>query len=231
MILKSAAKIGTGIVVGLAFANAFEWVAHKYVLHGTPKKGQPRYSPHPPSMKSHWAHHRLVRTTDFGDECYEQGLKHERTRLEATQLLILAGVTTLAWPISPSFVLTSWYCAGRYYYVHSQSHLNPDWAKKHIPWHYDHHMNSQQDANWCVTRPWFDYVMGTRIASSRELMESNPLGIALPQLIEKPLNAISRKLFPKMFERLEQNLIHESSQKQQGIDQVIPASDQLMPAA
>lgn len=29
--------------------------------------------------------------------------------------------------------------------------------------HYDHHMNASQHANWCVTKPWFDYIMGTRV--------------------------------------------------------------------
>jgi sterol desaturase/sphingolipid hydroxylase (fatty acid hydroxylase superfamily) len=29
--------------------------------------------------------------------------------------------------------------------------------------HYDHHMGKNQDSNWCVTRPWFDWVMGTRV--------------------------------------------------------------------
>ena len=36
------------------------------------------------------------------------------------------------------------------------------WAREHLPWHYDHHMGPDQDANWCVTRPWFDQLMGTR---------------------------------------------------------------------
>ena len=31
-----------------------------------------------------------------------------------------------------------------------------------FPWHYDHHMGPNQNANWCVTRPWMDIVMGTR---------------------------------------------------------------------
>ncbi|GAB5477602.1 MAG: hypothetical protein Marn2KO_10690 [Marinobacter nauticus] len=42
-----------------------------------------------------------------------------------------------------------------------------EWGKKAIPWHYDHHMNTNQDANWCVIRPWFDYIMGTRIKRTR----------------------------------------------------------------
>lgn len=50
-----------GFIAGLLVANAFEWVAHKYVLHGTHRPGQPRHSPVPRSMRSHWEHHREVR--------------------------------------------------------------------------------------------------------------------------------------------------------------------------
>ena len=185
-----------GFVAGVLTANAYEWFAHKYVLHGVPRKGQPRYSPQPPSMNSHWAHHRMVRKTNFADECYEQGLHNDRTRLEVTQLAVLAGAMTVFWPISKGFVFGTWYSAANYYYVHSRSHLNPEWAKKRIPWHYDHHMNTIQDANWCVTRPWFDYIMGTRVISSSDLQESNPLGIKLPRLIENKLNALARRYAP-----------------------------------
>lgn len=31
-----------------------------------------------------------------------------------------------------------------------------------MPWHYDHHMGPNQHKNWCVTKPWFDVIMGTR---------------------------------------------------------------------
>ncbi|RCW70847.1 hypothetical protein DET61_1045 [Marinobacter nauticus] len=40
-------------------------------------------------------------------------------------------------------------------------------------------MNTNQDANWCVTRPWFDYIMGTRIKANPDLAECNPLGVKL----------------------------------------------------
>lgn len=204
-----------GFVAGLLVANAFEWVAHKYVLHGVHRKGKPRFSPHPASMTSHWTHHRFVRKLQFGDECYEQGIKHERTRFEISQLLVTAGVASaMAYPFSKGMALGFCYSAVNYFYVHSRSHLDHDWAKKRIPWHYDHHMNSNQDANWCVTRPWFDYVMGTRVASSRELMETNLLGMALPVLIEKPLNTLTRQLFPAIYARLTQNLDNEQAAQQ-----------------
>ena len=40
-------------------------------------------------------------------------------------------------------------------------------------------MNTNWDANWCVTRPWFDYIMGTRIKANPDLAECNPLGVKL----------------------------------------------------
>ena len=49
-----------------------------------------------------------------------------------------------------------------YYRKHKRSHLDPAWAREHLPWHYDHHMGPDQDANWCVTHPFFDWVLSTR---------------------------------------------------------------------
>ena len=65
-------------------------------------------------------------------------------------------------PVAPFFVGTMWYSAANYYVKHRRSHLDVEWAKEHLPWHYDHHMGPNQHANWCVTWPWFDFVMGTR---------------------------------------------------------------------
>lgn len=213
-----------GFPVALLMVNGFEWYAHKYVLHGVPRKGQPRYSPIPKSMKSHWAHHKLVRTTGYHDEGYNEGLKNWRTRNEVNSLLALAAATTLVAPVAPFFTLGTYYGAARYFYVHRKSHLDPEWGRKNLPWHYDHHMNSNQDANWCVTRPWFDYIMGTRVISSADLMESNPLGIKLPRVIEKPLNRLARKLSPRTFERLEANRQLEAGNRQAGLDMPMPVA-------
>ncbi len=39
-------------------------------------------------------------------------------------------------------------------------------------------LNSNQDANWCADpNRRFDYILGTRVISSQELQEQNPLGI------------------------------------------------------
>ena len=177
-----------GFVAGLVIANGYEWFAHKYLLHGVHRKGKPRFSPTPKQMESHWAHHREVRKQGFSDDCYVEGLDNWRTRNELMSLAVAAGVLSVVfYPFSKGMALAAIYSAGNYYYVHRRAHLEPDWAKRTIPWHYDHHMNSNQDANWCVTRPWFDYVMGTRVVSSADLKEANPLGLPLPTPISKIL--------------------------------------------
>nr|WP_174507215.1 hypothetical protein [Acinetobacter sp. Marseille-Q1620] len=202
-----------GFLFGLVFANGFEWVAHKYVLHGTHRKGKPRYSPVPESMKSHWEHHRIVRKQDFHDHGYVEGVSNWRTRNEIMSLTVVAGVAGLVfYPISKGMVAASIYSACNYYYIHRRAHLEPDWAKKKIPWHYDHHMNSNQDANWCVTKPWFDYILGTRVISSSDLKEQNPLGITLPEGIAKWLNNIVENHFPaKWVEHTSQLAVKETN--------------------
>ena len=39
---------------------------------------------------------------------------------------------------------------------------DPAWMRRYLPWHYDHHLGRNQHANWCVTYPLADYVLGTR---------------------------------------------------------------------
>ena len=186
-----------GFIIGLVVANGFEWFAHKYILHGTHRTGKPRYSPVPRSMKSHWEHHREVRKTNFYDHGYTEGLVNWRTRNEVISLSIVATVFGATfYPISKGMSLAAVYSAVNYYYIHRRAHLEPEWAMKKIPWHYDHHMNSNQDANWCVTKPWFDYLLGTRVISSIELKERNPLGIDLPDFISKPLSKAIYKVLP-----------------------------------
>ncbi len=186
-----------GFVAGLVILNGYEWFAHKYLLHGVHRKGKPRFSPTPKQMESHWAHHREVRKQGFSDDCYVEGLDNWRTRNELMSLAVAAGVASVVfYPFSKGMSLAAIYSAGNYYYVHRRAHLEPDWARRTIPWHYDHHMNSNQDANWCVTRPWFDYVMGTRVVSSADLKEDNPLGIKLPAPISKALSHAIESVFP-----------------------------------
>lgn len=186
-----------GFLFGLVVANGFEWLAHKYILHGIHRTGKSRYSPVPESMKSHWEHHREVRKASFHDYGYVEGIANWRTKNEIMSLAVVATVAGgLFYPVSKGMAAAAVYSACNYYYIHRRAHLEPNWAMNKIPWHYDHHMNANQDANWCVTKPWFDYILGTRVISSENLQEQNPLGITLPQPVSKVLNSVINGYFP-----------------------------------
>ena len=147
-----------GIPLGLLTANAIEWVVHKHVLHGLGKHNGSLWS-------FHWhEHHRACRKHGHRDADYERSLfgRHAQGK-EA--LALAAGTLALLplAPVAPFFTGTMVYSAIHYYRVHKRAHLDVDWARAHVPWHYDHHMGPDQNVNWCVTRPWFDLVMGTRV--------------------------------------------------------------------
>lgn len=146
-----------GIPLGLLYANASEWLIHKHLLHelGANKKS---------FWAFHWHdHHRACRRHGNYDAIYERSPREEENRAKEVVLLVAGGlITTPLLPVAPFFVGAVWYSAYKYYQVHKKSHLDTEWAREHLPWHYDHHMGPNQHANWCVTRPWFDDIMGTR---------------------------------------------------------------------
>jgi sterol desaturase/sphingolipid hydroxylase (fatty acid hydroxylase superfamily) len=147
-----------GIPIGLAVANASEWFVHKYVLHGLGRRKESFWS-------FHWhEHHKNARRNAHVDADYRAPLFGTWNGQSKEAVALLAGAAVLAplAPIAPWFVGTVAYSAINYYRKHKRAHLDPAWAREHLPWHYDHHMGPNQDANWCVTRPWFDHVMGTR---------------------------------------------------------------------
>ena len=146
-----------GIPLGLLYSNAMEWTIHKYVLHGPGKKRGSFWSFH------FHEHHRAARLNNHVDDAYRQPPFGRDA--QSKEVLGLAALTALhlpLFPIAPFFTGTLVYGTVDYYRKHKRAHLDTEWARTHLPWHYDHHMGPNQDANWCVTRPWFDHIMGTR---------------------------------------------------------------------
>lgn len=146
-----------GIPLGLLYANAGEWLIHKYVLHGLGKNKQNFWA-------FHWhEHHRAAREHNQYDPHYKRSLLSWSPQTkEALGLVGMAIAHLPLFPIAPFFTMTVWYAGINYYRVHKRSHLDPEWGKKHLPWHVDHHLGPDQNQNWCVTKPWFDDIMGTR---------------------------------------------------------------------
>ena len=146
-----------GIPVGLLYANAVEWVVHRYVLHGPGKKKGSFWS-------FHWAeHHKNARKNGMYDADYEKSIFDWNARGKEAFGIGLMGLGHLPlFPVAPYFTAAVVYACGTYLYRHKKCHLDPEWGRIHMTSHYDHHMGTNQDANWCVTRPWFDWILGTR---------------------------------------------------------------------
>ncbi|MEZ4440617.1 MAG: hypothetical protein R3B72_16075 [Polyangiaceae bacterium] len=127
------------------------------MLHGLGRRKKSLWS-------FHWhEHHRASRRNEFIDPDYQRSpLGWHAQGKEVYGLIgLCASVLPLA-PLSPGYCAGVWASAAAYYHVHKKSHLDPEWARRWLPWHYDHHMGPDQDANWCVTFPLFDHILGTR---------------------------------------------------------------------
>lgn len=146
-----------GIPVALVLANATEWVVHKHVLH---RLGRNKNS----LWAFHWhEHHGNSRRGNMIDETYERSPFGWHAQGKELAALIGLGFLTLPLaPIAPFYTGTALYCIAEYYFKHRRAHEDPVWAREHLPWHYDHHMGPNQDANWGVVRPWMDNWLGTR---------------------------------------------------------------------
>ncbi|MEM7181850.1 MAG: sterol desaturase family protein [Spirochaetota bacterium] len=145
-------------LLGITYANAGEWFIHKYLLHEDAKNKDSFW-------RFHWnVHHKNARRNEFFDEDYTKELfaEWDAPSKEAVALAGAALAHVPLFPLAPGFVSGVWFSIGSYYYVHKKAHLEPEWGKQYLPWHYDHHMGKNQDTNWCVTFPLFDHILGTR---------------------------------------------------------------------
>jgi len=143
------------IIFGFLYAMLLEWLLHKYILHGLGK-----------NKKSYWAfhwhsHHKTCRKNKNSDTNYKFPAGTP-VKKEIISLLLLTIIHIPLWYVSKIFYLTLVLCAIRYFYMHRKSHLNIKWGRKKMPWHYDHHMGTNQDANWGVTTDLIDLLMNTR---------------------------------------------------------------------
>lgn len=205
-----------GFPVGVFVVNGMEWYFHKVWLHEFPSKF--RNSP----FFTHIAHHKRARLNGFHDQGYAESMfKNSEMYTEKTALIGLAVASTVFLPVAPFFTAGLYYGIHNYWKVHAKAHLDPEYARKRIPWHYDHHMTSNQNANWCVTRPWFDYIMGTRVLTEASETETNPLGMKLPLWLEKRVNRVARRLLPKAYAQIDANTKLDQLNLRQGIEVVL----------
>jgi len=155
MVQKGGKMIGA--ILGVFYTNGLEWAIHRYLLHGLGRNKRSIWS-------FHWSiHHRNARKNGHTDPDYHHGIwQWDGRGKEVVSLLALALGHAPLLRRFPYFTLAVWASIYRYYLVHKRSHLDPQWTRENVPWHMDHHLGPDQHANWCVTAPWFDVIMGTR---------------------------------------------------------------------
>ena len=148
------------VLVAWVYSHVLEWIVHKYVLHN-PRLKTP--------FRNHFGrHHKISRKNHMVDlpETKNSTLNFEKKYLLYGSLLHL--------PLAFIFVyayITLLVCALSYYIIHQRAHRDISWARRHLPWHYEHHLGIDQNCNWGVRLPFVDILMGTRkhfIGSTKE---------------------------------------------------------------
>ena len=136
------------VLAGLIAASFIEWTVHKHILHELGKKKVSIFS-------FHWGHHHAnARRNGFIDRSI--------SGREIVGVLSLCVLASPIWFLLPYMYYAMVVHAGTYYVLHTVAHAYPNFARKAIPWHYDHHMGKNQNMNWCVVHPLADLIMGTR---------------------------------------------------------------------
>lgn len=153
-----AVQVGL-FAVGRVVAAAVEWWVHKVLFHELGRRKGSMFAFH---LREH---HRACRKEEMVDEAYVYGSLTDRTNGRAREVWTLTATCLLllpVLPVAPGLVAGLWFGAWRYHYCHRKSHLDPEWGRTHLRWHYDHHMGPNPEANWGVSNDWFDRWMGTR---------------------------------------------------------------------
>jgi sterol desaturase/sphingolipid hydroxylase (fatty acid hydroxylase superfamily) len=109
-------------------------------------------------------HHQKVRRHGGYDPDFEGPVWSTPTQAgEAVGLVLIGLAHAPLFPVAPFYTATTWYLLYRYRDVHRRCHIDPEWGRTHLPWHFDHHMGPNQHKNWGVTFQWFDKLQGTRV--------------------------------------------------------------------
>ena len=143
-------------IIGFLAGSLIEWLAHKHLLHN--------FS-YPSLSHSHFSiHHRNCRHNEGYDSDYLSLIPKDANHGWNEIKLLVIGLIL----VSPLALVSIWLWLPllshtiTYYFLHRKSHLEPEWGKRWMPWHWDHQMGKNQNANWGVTSPIFDWVFGTR---------------------------------------------------------------------
>lgn len=140
--------------LGLFAENVGEWAVHKYLLHGWGRRRDSFWSYHL------YEHHAAAAANGMIDAGYRQWPL--RWNAQGKEVLVLAIILLSHLPLfrlAPAYAAGLYFGVACYYLRHRRAHLEPDWARRHLPWHYAHHMQPDSGDCWCVSWPWFDRLL------------------------------------------------------------------------
>ena len=136
-----------GFIIGFLYGSLLEYVIHRFVFH---KLGHKK--------KSMWAyhlrgHHVLSKKNNFVDLTESQ--------IESVGMMLLILVHTPLFFVSFEAWLGVTLYALAFKYLHSFQHKHPEFTKKYMKWHWDHHMKNPNE-NYGVVATWSDWLFRTR---------------------------------------------------------------------
>ena len=145
------------VPVAYCWGVFLEWFIHRYFFHVLGRSRSSRLSFH------FHDHHRACRRLEGKDPAFAGSIfswnAYGREALGLTILVLLH--LPLAFYSLPAYGMIIFFGVN-YHRVHKKCHNDPEWCKKHAPWHWEHHMSPYGEYNWCVTTDWFDRLVGTR---------------------------------------------------------------------
>jgi len=141
------------LLIGWLYGHFFEYAAHRWVFHN--RKYFPR------AFRNHYAqHHARSKRGVMVDVSAYKKISFSDFEFRALALGVLLHSPIAFW--FPYFFLAIIYSAISYYYIHKRAHRDYIWGRKHLSWHYDHHMGKNSNMNWAVRLPIFDHLLRTR---------------------------------------------------------------------
>ena len=135
------------VVLGsLLYANCIELLVHKHLFHQLGKKKNSIFAFH---LRDH---HVIAKKNKFVDK--------RHTIRESFGILFLALIHTPILFVSPVAYFSICIYGASFILVHHFQHRHPEFTKKHMWWHWNHHMVSPNE-NWCIVSPVADYIYGS----------------------------------------------------------------------
>lgn len=147
-------SIALQIAVGYIYGHVAEYYLHK-LLHARGKKKKSLLGFH------FHDHHKTARLNEFRDDNYLDSVfqwNEIGKEIFYLSLTVLSHLPVVL--VAPWFYATLVFSAIEYYWVHRKSHIDTEWAKRYLPWHYDHHMGDQ-NKSWGVRSDILDRLFGT----------------------------------------------------------------------